>query len=66
MALYLTRFLNQPPARLPGERGEPLDDLPADADEICRALLDAFDRQQQVNERPSGRPLSSSGTRASA
>ena len=53
MALYLTRFLNQPPARLPGERGEPLDDLPADGDEICRALLDAFDRQQQVN--PSAR-----------
>ena len=49
MALYLTRFLNQPPARLPGERGEALDDLPADDDAICRALLDAFDRQQQVN-----------------
>jgi hypothetical protein len=53
MALYLTRFLNQPPARLPGERGESLDDLPADDDGICRALLDAFDRQQQVN--PSAR-----------
>jgi nitrite reductase/ring-hydroxylating ferredoxin subunit len=53
MALYLTRFLNQPPARLPGERGESLDDLPADAGAICRALLDAFDRQQQVN--PSAR-----------
>jgi nitrite reductase/ring-hydroxylating ferredoxin subunit len=53
MALYLTRFLNQPPARLPGERGESLDDLPAEADAICRALLDAFDRQQQVN--PSAR-----------
>jgi nitrite reductase/ring-hydroxylating ferredoxin subunit len=53
MALYLTRFLNQPPARLPGVRGEALDDLPADDDGICRALLDAFDRQQQVN--PSAR-----------
>jgi hypothetical protein len=53
MALYLTRFLNQPPARLPGERGEALDDLPEDGDAICRALLDAFNRQQQVN--PSAR-----------
>ena len=53
MALYLTRFLNQPPARLPGALGEALDDLPADDDEIRRALLDAFDRQQQVN--PSAR-----------
>jgi hypothetical protein len=53
MALYLTRFLNQPPARLPGERGGSLDDLPADDDGICRALLDAFDWQQQVN--PSAR-----------
>jgi nitrite reductase/ring-hydroxylating ferredoxin subunit len=53
MALYLTRFLNQPPARLPGERGAALDDLPADDNEICRVLLDAFDRQQQVN--PSAR-----------
>jgi hypothetical protein len=53
MALYLIRFLNQPPARVPGERGEALDDLPADDDAICRALLDAFDRQQQVN--PSAR-----------
>ncbi len=49
MALYLTRFLNRPPARLPGARGEGFDDLPAGDDEICRALLDAFDRQQQVN-----------------
>jgi hypothetical protein len=53
MALYLTRFLNQPPARLPGERGEALADLPDDGDAICCALLDAFDRQQQVN--PSAR-----------
>ena len=28
MALYLTRYLNVPPARIPGEGGEQLDDLP--------------------------------------
>jgi hypothetical protein len=49
MALYLTRYLNVPPARLPGERGEQLDDLPVDAEMIRVALLDAFDRQRQVD-----------------
>lgn len=49
MALYLTRFLNVPPARIPGEDGEQLDDLPADAEMIRAALLDAFDRQRQVD-----------------
>ncbi|MGH6914775.1 MAG: Rieske (2Fe-2S) protein, partial [Geminicoccales bacterium] len=53
MALYLTRYLNQPPARLPGERGDALDDLPDDPKELCAELLDAFDRQQQVS--PSAR-----------
>src|SRR5262249_35134656 len=48
MALYLTRYLNVPPARLPGESGEQLDDLPADAETIRATLLDAFDRQRQV------------------
>ena len=48
MAIYLSRYLNVPPARLPGEDGERLDDLPSDADEIRAALLDAFDRQHQV------------------
>jgi nitrite reductase/ring-hydroxylating ferredoxin subunit len=46
MALYLARYLNVPPARIPGEGGEPLDDLPADLE---AALLDAFDRQRQVD-----------------
>jgi nitrite reductase/ring-hydroxylating ferredoxin subunit len=50
MALYLTRYLNVPPARIPGERGEPLDDLPADREELRALLLEAFDRQQQVNQ----------------
>jgi nitrite reductase/ring-hydroxylating ferredoxin subunit len=48
MALYLARYLNVPPARIPGE-GERLDDLPADAQTIRAALLDAFDRQRQVD-----------------
>ena len=49
MALYLTRYLNVPPARMPGEHGDRLDDLPADAETIRAALLDAFDRQRQVD-----------------
>ena len=49
MALYLTRYLNVPPARIPGEGDEQLDDLPADAETIRAALLDAFDRQRQVD-----------------
>jgi nitrite reductase/ring-hydroxylating ferredoxin subunit len=50
MALYLTRYLNVPPARIPGEDGErALDDLPADVEMIRVGLLDAFDRQRQVD-----------------
>jgi len=49
MALYLTRYLNVPPARIPGEGGEQLDDLPTDPRMIRAALLDAFDRQRQVD-----------------
>jgi len=49
MALYLARYLNVPPQRLPGGDDDRLDDLPSDGDEIRRALLDAFDRQQQVD-----------------
>jgi nitrite reductase/ring-hydroxylating ferredoxin subunit len=49
MALYLTRYLNVPPARMPGEDGERLDDLPPDVEMICAALLDTFDRQRQVD-----------------
>ena len=50
MALYLTRYLNVPPARIPGERGQQLDDLPTDSEAIRAALLDAFDRQRQVDQ----------------
>jgi nitrite reductase/ring-hydroxylating ferredoxin subunit len=49
MALYLTRYLNVPPARLPGERGDELDDLASDAETIRTSLLDALDRQRQVD-----------------
>jgi nitrite reductase/ring-hydroxylating ferredoxin subunit len=49
MALYLTRYLNVPPARVPGESDERLDDLPADVEAIRAVLLDAFDRQRQVD-----------------
>ena len=49
MSLYLTRYLNVPPARIPGEDGEQLDDLPAEVETIRTALLDAFDRQRQVD-----------------
>jgi len=48
MAIYLIRYLNVPPARLPGEDGDASDDLPATAEDIRAALLDAFDRQHQV------------------
>ena len=50
MALYLTRYLNVPPARILGEGGEQLDDLPTDPEAIRAALLDAFDRQRQVDQ----------------
>jgi hypothetical protein len=49
MAVYLARYLNLPPARLPGEGGDQLDDLPDTIDEIRAALLSAFDRQRQVD-----------------
>ena len=38
-----------PPARIPGESGQPLDELPADPELIRSALLDALDRQQEVD-----------------
>jgi hypothetical protein len=49
MALWLSRYLNQPPARLPEARRDRLDELPDDPETLCENLLDAFDRQQQVN-----------------
>ena len=49
MALYLARYLNVPSALLPGERGDRLDDLPVTVEQIRAALLDTFDRQQQID-----------------
>ena len=49
MALYLARYLNVPPARIPGDGGDLLDDLPTDVEALRAALLDAFDRQRQVD-----------------
>jgi nitrite reductase/ring-hydroxylating ferredoxin subunit len=48
IAIYLIRYLNVPPARLPGEGHDGLDDLPTAAEDIRAALMDAFDRQHQV------------------
>src|SRR5256885_15946493 len=47
MALYLARYLNVPPARIPGDGDDRLADLPSDAEGLRAALLDAFDRQRQ-------------------
>src|ERR1700704_3756831 len=49
MALYLARYLNVPPARIPGDGDDRFADLPSDAEGLCAALLDAFDRQRQVD-----------------
>ena len=47
--LSTSRYLSVPPARIPGEGTERLDDLPVDAAMIRSALRDAFDRQRQVD-----------------
>ncbi len=49
MSVYLDRFLNVPPARLPADNGESLDDLPSDANELLKQFLAALDSQQQIN-----------------
>jgi nitrite reductase/ring-hydroxylating ferredoxin subunit len=48
MHVYLLRFLNVPPARLPGEGDDRLDDLPAETEAIERGFLDALDRHGGV------------------
>ena len=50
MRLYLIRFLNVPPARLPGEAGDQLDDLPCDGETLRTEFLRALDRQGSVRE----------------
>ena len=49
LAIYLIRFLNVPPARLPAEGDERLESMPSTIEEIRSALLDAFDRQHQID-----------------
>jgi hypothetical protein len=49
MQVYLIRFLNVPPARLPGEGNDKFDDLPSDGSELREAFLAALDRQGTVN-----------------
>jgi nitrite reductase/ring-hydroxylating ferredoxin subunit len=49
LAIYLIRYLNVPPARLPAEGDERLESMPSTIDEIRSALLDAFDRQHQID-----------------
>jgi nitrite reductase/ring-hydroxylating ferredoxin subunit len=49
MAVYLTRYLNIPPAPIPGDDGERLEGLPSEPDILQRELLGAFDCQHQVD-----------------
>ncbi|MBV9866966.1 MAG: Rieske 2Fe-2S domain-containing protein [Abitibacteriaceae bacterium] len=48
MSVYLDRFLNVPPAPLPGARDQ-LDDEPTDAAELREKFLDALNSQQRVD-----------------
>jgi hypothetical protein len=49
LAIYLIRYLNVPPARLPGVGDQRLESLPSTIEEIRTALFDAFDRQHQID-----------------
>jgi nitrite reductase/ring-hydroxylating ferredoxin subunit len=48
ISVYLDRFLNVPPAPLPGER-ESLDDEPEDAAELLQGFLAALDQRASVD-----------------
>jgi nitrite reductase/ring-hydroxylating ferredoxin subunit len=50
MSVYLLRFLNVPPASLPGEAGDTLDDLPDDRDALRTSFLAALDRRGSVDD----------------
>jgi nitrite reductase/ring-hydroxylating ferredoxin subunit len=52
MSLYLLRFLNVPPAKLPGEAGDRLDDLPEDGEVLCEQFLDSLDRHGAIDAAP--------------
>ena len=49
LAVYMDRFLNVPPAKLPGER-QPLDLAPIDGGELLRQLLDSLDHRHEVDK----------------
>jgi hypothetical protein len=49
MRVYLLRFLNVPPARLPGEQDR-LEDLPQDAETLRKRFLAVLDRHGAVEE----------------
>ena len=49
LAIYLIRYLNVPPARLPALGDDRLESMPSTIEEIRFALLDAFDRQHQID-----------------
>jgi nitrite reductase/ring-hydroxylating ferredoxin subunit len=49
MAVYLSRYLNIPPAAIPDGEGTKEDDLPAGGTALLAALLDAFDRPRQAD-----------------
>jgi hypothetical protein len=49
LAVYLIRYLNVPPARLPALGDDRLKSMPSKIEEIRSALLDAFDRQHQID-----------------
>jgi hypothetical protein len=48
LAVYLIRYLNVPPARLPALGDDRLESLPSTIEDIRSALLDAFDRQHHI------------------
>jgi nitrite reductase/ring-hydroxylating ferredoxin subunit len=52
ISLYLLRFLNVPPAKLPGEAGDRLDDLPEDGALLCEQFLDSLDRHGAIDAAP--------------
>src|SRR5579883_1899192 len=49
LAVYLIRYLNVPPARLPARGDAELASMPSAIDGIRSALLDVFDRQHQID-----------------
>jgi nitrite reductase/ring-hydroxylating ferredoxin subunit len=49
LAIYLIRYLNVPPAQLPALGDDRLESMPSTIGDIRSALLDAFDRQHQID-----------------